>query len=172
MAAPKSRPQPGEFTGRHMLIIMLAFFGVIITVNLTMAVIAGRSWTGLVVPNSYVASQNFNEELAEAARQNARGWRSALAYRDGAIQFDLQDRDGEPIILSDMQAAVGRPAFEQDDRRVALTHTTSGRYRAELPLDVGVWTVRITGGSGEMAYRRDARLNIKSGDAAKPAVAN
>ena len=32
----------GEFTGRHMLVIMLAFFGVIIAVNLTMASFAGR----------------------------------------------------------------------------------------------------------------------------------
>ena len=41
-----------RFTGYHMLAIMVAFFGVVIAVNLTMATFASRSWTGLVVENS------------------------------------------------------------------------------------------------------------------------
>ena len=40
--------QPKQFTGRHMLFAMLAFFGVIIIVNLTMAAFATRSWTCLL----------------------------------------------------------------------------------------------------------------------------
>ncbi|TIS18850.1 MAG: cytochrome oxidase, partial [Mesorhizobium sp.] len=52
--------KPREFTGRHMLISILAFFAVVIGVNLTMATFAHRSWTGLVVENTYVASQQFN----------------------------------------------------------------------------------------------------------------
>ncbi|TIW70058.1 MAG: cytochrome oxidase, partial [Mesorhizobium sp.] len=43
-----------EFTGRHMLFIILGFFGVVIGVNLTMATLASKSWTGLVVENTYV----------------------------------------------------------------------------------------------------------------------
>lgn len=56
--------KPKEFTGRHMLAIMLAFFGVIIAVNGVMATFATRSWSGLVVENTYVASQQFNERAA------------------------------------------------------------------------------------------------------------
>ncbi|RWK14298.1 FixH family protein, partial [Mesorhizobium sp.] len=52
--------KPRVFTGRHMLAIILAFFGVVIAVNLTMATLANTSWTGLVVENTYVASQQFN----------------------------------------------------------------------------------------------------------------
>ena len=59
----KKIDKQGEFTGRHMAIIMVAFFGVIIAVNLTMATLASRSWTGLVVKNSYVESQKFNSVL-------------------------------------------------------------------------------------------------------------
>ena len=54
-----------EFTGRHMLVIMVAFFSVIIAVNLTMAFFARSSWTGAVVENTYVASQQFNRKAAE-----------------------------------------------------------------------------------------------------------
>jgi nitrogen fixation protein FixH len=39
---------------------MVAFFGVVIAVNLTMARLAIGSFGGVVVENSYVASQKFN----------------------------------------------------------------------------------------------------------------
>ena len=42
------------FTGWHMAVITISFFAVIIAVNLTLAVFASTSWTGLVVANSYV----------------------------------------------------------------------------------------------------------------------
>jgi nitrogen fixation protein FixH len=36
------------FTGYHMLAILVAFFGVIISVNLLMAYYANSSWSGLI----------------------------------------------------------------------------------------------------------------------------
>ena len=54
------RDKPGfTFTGWHMLTIMLLFFGTIISVNVTMAWNAVTSWSGLVVQNTYVASQSL-----------------------------------------------------------------------------------------------------------------
>ena len=58
--------KPFTFTGWHMLAIMLAFFGTIITVNFTMAYLATSTWSGLVVKNTYVASQQFNGKAAAA----------------------------------------------------------------------------------------------------------
>ncbi len=60
----------GAFTGWHMLGIMVAFFGVIIAVNITMAYKAVSSWSGLVVKNTYVASQEFNDK-AETGKEQA-----------------------------------------------------------------------------------------------------
>ena len=153
-------PRRGEFTGRHMLFAMLAFFGVIVTVNMTMAVLAGRTWTGLVVKNSYVASQFYNEELEAAQRQEARGWRSRLTYEGGKIAFNLADRTGQPVILTDLVVALGRPAFEQQDHTLPLRHIGNGSYVASTSLGAGIWAARITGGSGETAYRRDSRLFV------------
>mgnify|MGYP001818010228 CR=1 FL=1 len=149
-----------EFTGWHMLFIMLAFFGVIIAVNVTMAVLAGHSWTGLVVKNSYVASQHFNEDLVEARRQAARGWTSKLVYGEQHFACALKDRNGEPVVLDDLKVSVGRPASEGQDRTVALRHVGEGRYRGDVALEPGIWMVRITGGAGENAYRRDSRIKV------------
>jgi hypothetical protein len=38
--------QPKEFTGKHMLFSMVAFFGVIFTVNMIMARFAVTTWSG------------------------------------------------------------------------------------------------------------------------------
>jgi hypothetical protein len=59
--------------------IMILFFGVIVTVNMTMAVFATRTFGGKVVENSYVASQQFNEWLAAARAQEKLGWKHELS---------------------------------------------------------------------------------------------
>ncbi len=61
MTARTSQPR---FTGYHMAAIMVSFFGVVIAVNFTMAWYATSSWSGLVVENTYVASQQFNSRAA------------------------------------------------------------------------------------------------------------
>ena len=55
-----------QFTGRHMLAILIAFFGTVIAVNMVMAVLATRTFGGLVVENSYVATRQFNGWLEQA----------------------------------------------------------------------------------------------------------
>ena len=59
------------FTGRHMLAVVCTFFGVVIAVNVVMAIAATGTFPGLVVANSYVASQGYNELLAAARAQAA-----------------------------------------------------------------------------------------------------
>ena len=154
--------QPGRFTGRHMFLVMLAFFGVIIIVNLTMAAVASRSWTGLVVKNSYVASQAFNRELEQAKLQAARGWSGDISYRDGVLVLSLADRDGNPVILDTSVVEVGRPAYEQADHRVVMVHQGNGIYHAEDNLQPGIWQVSVRGTSSQGDYRLDSRLTIKA----------
>ena len=61
------------FTGRHMLLVTTSFFAVVISVNVTMAWFASSSWSGLVVENTYVASQEFNHRAAEMKAMTASG---------------------------------------------------------------------------------------------------
>ena len=54
-----------KFTGKHALAVFVGAFGVIIAVNLVLAYNAVKTFPGLEVKNSYVASQEFNERLKE-----------------------------------------------------------------------------------------------------------
>jgi nitrogen fixation protein FixH len=145
-----------------MLFSMLAFFGVVIAVNLTMAMLASKSWTGLVVKNSYVASQAFNRELEQAKLQHARGWTGTISYTQGAIELKLTDRNDAPVILQDVMVLVGRPAFEQSDHRLPMQDIGNGVYRVDDALAAGIWQVSIRGKSTAGDYRLDTRLTIEA----------
>ena len=149
-----------KFTGWHMLAIMIAFFAVIVAVNLTMAMFASTSWTGLVVKNSYVASQGYNETLAAAERQRSAGWTSELSYGDGLVKLVIRGQSGAPLDASEVELFVGRPATERDDRTLKLARTGPGAYQSELALGPGLWSARVTGFVGDTPYRRDLRLMV------------
>ena len=132
-----------EFTGRHMLFVILAFFGVIIAVNVTMAIIATGSWTGLVVPNSYVASQEYNKVLADARAQSALGWRSTLAYEGTTLSLVIKSQHDRTIEGLDVSAKLSVPAHEHRDHQVTFATTADGRYEATTELEPGNWQADV-----------------------------
>lgn len=88
-----------RFTGRHAAAILIAFFGVVIAVNLTMAAFATRTFGGVVVENSYVASQKYNGWLAAAKRQEKLGWTvtsglDSERHVNVAVSVDGAEADG------------------------------------------------------------------------------
>ncbi|EJU14219.1 hypothetical protein LH128_04711 [Sphingomonas sp. LH128] len=81
------------FNGKHMTAILVAGFGVVLAVNVTMATLASTTFGGIVVENSYVASQDFNRWLDEAAKERALGWRlAARRGAEGRVVVDLTPR--------------------------------------------------------------------------------
>jgi nitrogen fixation protein FixH len=153
-----------EFTGRHMLLIMLSFFGVIIAVNVTMAVFAGTSWTGFVVKNSYIASQEFNRKAAEARAQEALGWTSKLGIDGGSIRYSLVDRSGKPIATDGATAIFRRPAYEAEDETIRLSKMPDASLNAAQTLRDGIWIVEILTQAGlEHPYREARRIVIRGG---------
>jgi nitrogen fixation protein FixH len=160
-----SRPtRASEFTGKHMLLIMLAFFGVIIAVNLTMATFASTSWTGFVVKNSYVASQQFNEKAEWGRAQAALGWAGTLVVDGSAIRYRLVDRAGEPILLSSVNAIFRRPTSDSEDHTFVLEAGSEGWHSADSVLRDGVWIVEIDAEAGiEQPYRDVRRIVLKNG---------
>ena len=135
--------QPREFTGKHMLLVVFLFFGTIITVNLIMAYNATRSWTGLVVKNSYVESQKFNDYLAAEAAQKALGWQGSVAYDKGLLSYKLLDKTGSPIKVEYAEAEVRRPSHEREDQMLTL-YPANDRYEATFELGYGAWDVFVT----------------------------
>lgn len=153
---------PREFTGRHMLAIMLAFFGVIIAVNLTLATLAGRSWTGLEVKNSYVASQDYNAALAVADRQRARGWQSKLVHEAGSLTLTVTTASGNAVRRAELEALLKRPVHENDDRELKFQEVGPGVYRAATSMEPGAWDIDVRVlAPGDEPYRQVFRILVK-----------
>src|SRR6185295_5406522 len=111
-------------TGWHMFAILLAFFGVVVSVNLVMATAAMRTFGGTVVDNSYVASQRFNAWLAEARAQERLGRITRLGVDDRRhVTVALSDR-GAPLAGAEIEAVARHPLGHAPD--VALRFQAQG----------------------------------------------
>jgi len=155
--------QEREFTGRHMLLVLIGFFGTVIAVNVLMAWYATHTWSGLVVPNSYVASQHYNEVLAAAEAQAARGWTSTLNVRGGNAVFELKDRHANPVGGYEVSAKFERPVEEHEDMVLTLKDNAGdGRYVARAPLKTGQWEVIVDAHGGQETYRQVFHLIVET----------
>ena len=82
-----------RMTGPKVLAIMVTAFGTIIAVNLTLAYSAVSTFPGLEVQNSYIASQNFNEDLSA---QQALGWDVSADVSGNELILKITGPDGSP----------------------------------------------------------------------------
>ena len=130
-----------EFTGRKMAAILVAGFGVVVAVNFTMAAIASGSFSGVVVENSYVASQNYNGWLDRARAQEALGWSATMARApDGRLTIAT---GGVPASAT-VDAMLRRPMGDSTVTHLALRPRGDGAYASADPLPAGRWIVRLT----------------------------
>ncbi|MDS9468536.1 FixH family protein [Paracoccus sp. MBLB3053] len=128
-----------ELTGRHVLAITVAAFGIIIAVNVLMAVKAVGTFPGLEVANSYVASQRFDQERTA---QKSLGWTVTPDYDGREMVLAIRDAQGNPAPIRDMEVTVGRPTYVRDDRHLNLVNR-GGLYVAPLDLPAGLWNIHI-----------------------------
>src|SRR6266568_3426400 len=122
---------PKPLTGRKVLIIIVAFFGVVIGVNMVMMRLAIRTLPGTEVDSAYSASLAYEKEIAVARDQNARNWRvDAQVERSGhggaTLQVEVRDNDGRPMSGLKFQGHFERPADKRADQAVALAETGIG----------------------------------------------
>lgn len=150
---------PKPLTGRKVLAILVGAFGVIVTANMAMLVAATGSFPGLVVKNSYVASQGWN---ARTDAQEALGWQAAVAHDSGELKVVLTGADGAPVRGLEVTAIVGRPASGRDDVTLSLAER-SGAYTAPAAMDSGLWRVSVRASDGNGA-RYEAKAELWMGE--------
>lgn len=146
--------------GRHVLAIMLGFFGVIIVVNTIFVTYAVRSFPGEYQKKSYMQGLQFNEVLAERAAQEALGWRVEIVHVDpaGAIEIAARDKSGTVLRGLSVAGSLKRPTNDENDRDMIFQAMADGVYRAEAgALLPGAWDLSLN-----IADGADARLDANS----------
>lgn len=146
----------GPITGPKAFAIFASFFVVIIAVNGVLAVQAVRTFPGLEVANSYVASQDFD---ADRAAQERLGWRSSAAIAQGTLSLRLTGPDGRPVQGATVTAELGRATTRTDDQRPALVFDGSA-WLAPVQVAPGQWHLRIAATAADGTRFRQ-RLDLR-----------
>jgi nitrogen fixation protein FixH len=132
-----------RFTGWHMASILIAFFGIVIAVNLVMARFAIGTFGGTVVDNSYVASQNYNRWLADAEKQSRLGWSTKLSL-DGSRRVLVEATSkGQPITGLTVSGTATHPLGRAPAIPLRFSVLAGGGYLARQSLPIGRWKVAL-----------------------------
>ena len=143
------------FTGRHIAAILVVFFGLVIAVNFTMARFASSTFGGIVVENSYVASQEFNGWLDEAKANRALGWDAVTTWRpDGRLALAVS---GAPEGIT-AEGLARHPLGRLPDRAIVFERTGQGRFLSREALPDGRWTLRLALSADGHVWRREESL--------------
>lgn len=165
MSTAKTAPKGFLFTGKHMIAIMVSFFGVIISVNVLMAYLASSTWSGLVVENTYVASQQFNEKATLAKTWQASGIKGEVSVAGPVVVYTLTRSGTEPMDADRVEAAFHRPVGTHQDFKLSLVAAGQGRFEAKHVVLAGEWIVDLTTYSKDAVIFHEAR-RIHVGDGA------
>jgi len=161
---------PGNtiLTGRHVLIAVLAFFGLVIAVNGVFIVLALQSWSGLSTDDAYRRGLTYNETLRQAEAQRALGWQARIdlaPLADGRARLSVvfTDRADAPVDGLVVTGQLRRPSREDADRAVALTSQGPGHYSADVGLPLrGQWDLLLRADSPDgKTFLLEDRLWLK-----------
>jgi nitrogen fixation protein FixH len=144
------------FTGRHMAAILCSFFAVVIAVNLAMARLASGTFGGVVVENSYVATQHFNRWLDEAEAGKALGWQAAIRRAgDGRVALSLT---GVPDGTVAVTALARHPLGRMPDRSLTFARQPDGSWLSASPLPEGRWRLRLDVEAAGLNWRHEEEM--------------
>lgn len=137
-----------ELRGWHVLLMLSAFFGVMIAVNVVFMTYAYDTFTGEDTSSPYLKGLQFNKTLDERAVQAKLGWHATIELNpdgNGVIPAaTIRDAAGAPQDSLRVTMTLRRPTNAALDRELPLTAIGNGRYTAAvLPLAPGQWDVTV-----------------------------
>jgi nitrogen fixation protein FixH len=127
-----------ELKGWHVFTGFAMAFGVIIAVNLTLAFNAVRTFPGLEVKNSYVASQSFDNDRAA---QEALNWDVAATLQGDHLVLTILKGDA-PVSPVIEEAIFGRATSVAADQPPDFKFNGES-YVADVHAGAGNWNLRL-----------------------------
>ena len=127
-----------EIKGKHVLAGFVLAFGIIISVNLTLAYNAVKTFPGLEVKNSYVASQAFDRNRTA---QLALGWEVSATLDHDVLSLFIV-KDGQAISPVIEHAVFGRATHVGQDQTPAFEFDGHA-LRAIVKGGPGNWNLRL-----------------------------
>ncbi len=154
MANLDRSPRQWVLTGRMVFAGFVAFFAIVIGVNLIMARYAIKTFAGVETESSYKAGLAFESEAEQAAKQAGRHWDVEVELENPGgvtrtVLAEVKDAKGAPV--SGLQA-VGQfhhPVDARKDVALELQSVGNGRYRTTVTAPPGQWVLVIDFAQGD-----------------------
>ena len=138
-------------TGTKVLLILVAFFGVVIGVNVTMMKLAIATLPGTDVDSPYAAGLAYDREISAAQDQAARKWQVSAhierrADGNAVLQVEARDAVGQPVTGLKFAGRLERPTDKRADLAVDLPEAGVGIYRGNAAsVAPGQWDLVVEG---------------------------
>ncbi|MDA9445081.1 FixH [Bradyrhizobium sp. CCBAU 51745] len=146
-------------TGTKVLLILVAFFGVVIGVNVTMMKLAIATLPGTDVDSPYAAGLAYDREISAAQDQASRKWQvnahiERRADGNAVLQVEARDASGQPLTGLKFAGRLERPTDKRADLAVGLAEAGIGIYRGNAAsVAPGQWDLVIEGDAkGERVF--------------------
>lgn len=148
-----------KFTGWHMTGILVAFFGVVVSVNVFMARAAISTFGGTVVENSYVASQQYNRWIDKAEAQKSLGWTvDAAVGRNRLVTVDVAAAGAKAMHGVTVDAVIRHPLGRVPETAMLFGQADATHWTSTQPLPPGRWIVHLRVRRGGDEYRKIEEL--------------
>lgn len=138
-------------TGTKVFLMLVAFFGVVIGVNITMMKLAIATLPGTDVDSPYAAGLTYDREISAAQDQAARKWQvnahiERRADGNAVLQVEARDAAGQPVSGLKFGGRLERPTDKRADLAVELSEAGIGIYRGNAAsVAAGQWDMVIEG---------------------------
>ena len=157
-----------ELTGKHVLFLFIAFFGIIFVVNARLIYLSQTSWTGLETDDAYRKGLKYNQQLSSSEAQNTRNWTMTLVQNKGPkgelmLTATPKDHAGEQLSGLALSVELKRPTHEGIDKTFSLKEIKLGTYAGQIEkISLGKWYLFVTATRGkEVLYRSKNELYLR-----------
>lgn len=142
--------------------VIMAALGVVIAVNITMAVLAHRSAPGLAVQGSFATSNAYGTIQAEARRQVGLGWSLDVSQEGGRVVAVLAGQGGAALPGAGLRASASRPVGDAPAIELGMIAGEAGRFRSDVVLPgQGQWDVLFVATHDGRTFRHTRRIVIR-----------
>jgi len=154
-----------ELTGRHVLLMLIAFFGVTVGVNTIFITKAVSSFSGEDVKGSYRQGLEYNKTLESRSEQAALGWtiKTNLVEEKSDKQrlvIRITDSSNLPLTGLSINGVFKRPTDLDKDEQAVFSERGNGIYEINTVLSKGQWTLKAIAASPNQSFRFEDRFVI------------
>lgn len=144
--------------GRKIFGYFVAFFGVILLVNIIMVFLAVKTQPELQTENAYEKGLKYNQAADISLKEKQLGYKGNIKIKSLSgnrieLIFNYKNKNSEKITKAEVSAIIYRNSADAEDINLKLKEINGGGYQAEVALPKsGSWQIQITANDGKFTY--------------------